>query len=166
MIELLRECREWIQHSEECKYYVMSMLIPEEKCDCGTFSLRLRLDAEIAALAGKEQNAAPQPSTATFKAAPSAAIDAAAASSQEGVGRGEVAGAAPGLPEQRLIAGGTTEEWRSQYTELLTFALQAVAERDEAWAALRDAYYGVGSHDSAAWQKKHAATIAAAQGAK
>ena len=115
-----------------------------------------RLDA---ALAGKDAVPLTSPSVAP-------------ADSESGSAVGSV-GAAPGLPEfptvfRTILPDAIAGQYESivrgaDYDTLRTVTLLAIKERDEAWTALRDAYYGVGSHDSAAWQKKHAATIAAAR---
>ena len=67
--------------------------------------------------------------------------------SSEGVGQGEVAGAAPGLPEEPAWYDSTgrrttslshaTYIMKPDYDTLRTLYLRAVAERNEAWAALR-----------------------------
>lgn len=82
------------------------------------------------------------------------------------------AGAAPGLPEeperyngQGSVATDGVVVFYDDYKELRTFALLAVTERDEAWAAVRDATLGLHEgKELANWAVKHAATIAAAAG--
>ena len=76
--------------------------------------------------------------------------------------------AAPGLPEEPVFSNRREEIlWKGQnYDTLRTFALRAVKERDEAWAAVKDAADGVGidcEGDTYTFEQKHAATIAAAR---
>ena len=182
MIDLLRECRVTINAAK--KLYDALSLGPlaaaakygpdwEPPDEQDMLNIRQMLDDTgrrlDAALAGKDglKNAAPQSSTAEKSAAPS----------QEGVGQGEVAVRHPGLPEEPYF-DGASDAWRfsdqkyhrvidawDAYAKVLrTLYLRAVKERDDAWAAVREAFCGVGSHDAAAWEKKHAATIAAARG--
>ena len=123
-----------------------------------------------AALAGKdaEQNAAPQ-STFNRSGEPDASIG------------GTAAGAAPGLPEdtqtylKRKYPEVTEPNKLAYYMEAAELfaqdALRAVKERDEAWAAVRDAPNAARLKDSLpdtvaavySWRSKHAATIAAAR---
>ena len=136
MIDLLRECIGVVEDMR-AEYKLHGQITNAS----ARYLIRVkpRLDA---ALAGKdaEQNAAPQPSIAEKSTAPS----------QEGVGQGEVASAAPGLPEEpeSLAAGSISRRWvcneelgpfveEEDYDALRTFALLAVKERDEAWAAVK-----------------------------
>ena len=148
MIDLLRECRYWIANSD-IDHRIVNNIRSRDL-------LVQRLDA---ALAGKDAVPLTSPSVAP-------------ADSESGSAVGSV-GAAPGLPEfptvfRTILPDAIAGQYESivrgaDYDTLRTVTLLAIKERDGAWAALRDAYYGVGSHDSAAWQKKHAATIAAAR---
>ena len=163
MIELLRECRELIGsgHNDFTHDY------QRDANKCPTCKLLKRLDA---ALAGKdaEQNAAPQ-STFNRSGEPDASIG------------GTAAGAAPGLPEdtqtylKRKYPEVTEPNKLAYYMEAAELfaqdALRAVKERDEAWAAVRDAPNAARLKDSLpdtvaavySWRSKHAATIAAAR---
>ena len=133
MIELLRECREVLLDGDYLAQIAMAERIQ-------------------AALAGKdaEQNAAPQ------------ARELPRNSSVETPSASRAAGAAPGLPEEPDIKfldhtwPEAASAWTQYADELRTFALRAVEQRDEAWAALRDAQSFVNIEN-------HRAIIAAAR---